>query len=427
MKSKKALVASLAMAFTLSLAGTAFAASGNPFTDVPSKHWAYDAVSKLAKAGIVDGYNDSTFRGDKTMTRYEMAQIVAKAMAKSDKADAQTKAMIDKLQTEFADELKGLNVRLTVLEKKSDNIKFSGSVRERYEWIKSPANAQDNPYYETRLRLAMTAPVGDGLTFKGRIQSKDEMGYTWYGYDKNAKNSNKPWDKSTGSTIMVDQAYLSGKVDNSVDVAFGRFPLTIGYGMAFDTGSNNDGIKIGFGNALKVNVGAMKNWGYDYQFGDISYNVNKDLGFKVGYLQDQDFKSEYKTTTAGLSFNAAKDINITAEFGVNKADKAKWQGDDSKAETYRIQYLSQDSSQKGSYDVWAGYRKADPNFDDFYWATVDAPFQISGLDNIKGWEAGVDYTIFKNGTLSLNYADMKSNDNKDTNKKYFIGSVSYSF
>ena len=72
---KKSLV--LAMAMALGVSATAFAA--NPFSDVPAGHWAYASVSKLAAAGIVDGYPDGTFKGDNLMTRYEMAQIVAKA------------------------------------------------------------------------------------------------------------------------------------------------------------------------------------------------------------------------------------------------------------------------------------------------------------------------------------------------------------
>ena len=71
---KKSLV--LAMAMALGVTASAYAA--NPFSDVPAGHWAYDSVNKLASAGIVDGYGNGTFGGDRLMTRYEMAQIVAK-------------------------------------------------------------------------------------------------------------------------------------------------------------------------------------------------------------------------------------------------------------------------------------------------------------------------------------------------------------
>ena len=73
---KKSLV--LAMAMALGVTASAYAAN-NPFSDVPAGHWAYDSVAKLAAAGVIDGYGDSTFGGDKLMTRYEMAQITARA------------------------------------------------------------------------------------------------------------------------------------------------------------------------------------------------------------------------------------------------------------------------------------------------------------------------------------------------------------
>lgn len=107
---KKSLV--LAMAMALGVTASAYAA--NPFSDVPEGHWAYDAVSKLAAEGVIDGFPNGTFGGDKLMTRYEMAQIVAKAMAKG--------ADVDKLAAEFSDELDSLGVRVAKLEDKSDNV-----------------------------------------------------------------------------------------------------------------------------------------------------------------------------------------------------------------------------------------------------------------------------------------------------------------
>ena len=66
---------------------TAFAA--NPFSDVTPDSWAYQAVSQLAASGIVNGYPDGTFKGKKDITRFEMAQMVAKAMANQDRANAE--------------------------------------------------------------------------------------------------------------------------------------------------------------------------------------------------------------------------------------------------------------------------------------------------------------------------------------------------
>lgn len=94
---------------------TGLAAANNPFTDVPEGHWAYNSINKLVDAGIVEGYNNGHYGGDRLITRYEMAQIVAKAMAKG--------ADVDRLAAEFAEELDNLGIRVSNLEEQSDNVK----------------------------------------------------------------------------------------------------------------------------------------------------------------------------------------------------------------------------------------------------------------------------------------------------------------
>ena len=117
---KKTLVSALTTALVVGAASTTFAAT-NPFSDVPADHWAYDAVSQLAADGVIEGYGDTTFRGNQNITRYEMAQMIAKAMAKTD-VSAADKALIDKLAAEFSDELNTLGVRVSNLERNADKV-----------------------------------------------------------------------------------------------------------------------------------------------------------------------------------------------------------------------------------------------------------------------------------------------------------------
>ena len=137
---KKTLVSALTTALVVGAASTTFAAA-NPFADVPADHWAYDAVAQLVQDGIINGYGDGTYVGDQNMSRYEMAQIVAKAMAKSDAADNNNKALIDKLAAEFSDELANLGVRVADLEAKTDNVKWQGLVR--YDWNTTNYESQE--------------------------------------------------------------------------------------------------------------------------------------------------------------------------------------------------------------------------------------------------------------------------------------------
>ena len=153
---KKSLV--LAMAMALGVTASAYAA--NPFSDVPAGHWAYDSVNKLVAAGVVDGYPDGTYGGDKLMTRYEMAQIVAKAMAKG--------ADVDKLAAEFADELDTLGVRVANLEKKADNVKITGEIRYHYADHGGDANAYEN---KLRSRIWVNGQVNDDWTYTGMIEN----------------------------------------------------------------------------------------------------------------------------------------------------------------------------------------------------------------------------------------------------------------
>ncbi|WP_370822638.1 ESPR-type extended signal peptide-containing protein [Acidaminococcus massiliensis] len=71
------------------------------FPDVPANHWAYEAVSRLAGNNIVQGYEDGKYHGERTMTRYEMAEIIYNALSKGAKAEA-------KLVEEFRPELQAM-------------------------------------------------------------------------------------------------------------------------------------------------------------------------------------------------------------------------------------------------------------------------------------------------------------------------------
>ena len=126
--------------------------AANPFADVPAGHWAYESINKLAAAGVIEGYGDDTFRGDRLMTRYEMAQIVAKAMAKG--------ANVDRLTAEFADELEALGVRVASLEKKSDNVKVTGEAYYYYARANRNVTEHEKKFEnELRTRLYLTGNI----------------------------------------------------------------------------------------------------------------------------------------------------------------------------------------------------------------------------------------------------------------------------
>lgn len=143
---------------------TAFAA--NPFSDVTPDSWAYQAVSQLAQSGIVNGYPDGTFKGQNNITRYEMAQMVAKAMANQDRANAEQQAMINRLADEFSNELNSLGVRVSRLEDRVGNVKVTGDARIRYQ------GSEDKGVYKTNSKS-----LTDGrarVQFNGKVNDKTE-------------------------------------------------------------------------------------------------------------------------------------------------------------------------------------------------------------------------------------------------------------
>ena len=160
---KKTLVSALTTALVVGAASTTFAAA-NPFSDVPADHWAYDAVSQLAADGVIEGYGDTTFRGQQNITRYEMAQMIAKAMAKSD-VSAADKALIDKLAAEFSDELNTLGVRVSNLERNADKEYIRAHLKELPR-VFADMNEQHWAYW-----YAMEASNGHDYTKSGNAET----------------------------------------------------------------------------------------------------------------------------------------------------------------------------------------------------------------------------------------------------------------
>ena len=83
---KKKIVTSLTAMMAV---GAACAFAANPFVDVPSDSWAYKSVVELADAGVIQGVDGQYFQGNRNITRYEAAEMVAKAMAHMDKASVE--------------------------------------------------------------------------------------------------------------------------------------------------------------------------------------------------------------------------------------------------------------------------------------------------------------------------------------------------
>lgn len=435
---KKNLVASLAAAMVLGVAGTSFAAT-NPFTDVPAKHWSYDAVTKLASAGIVDGYGDGTFKGDKTISRYEMAQIVAKAMAHSDKANAEQKATIDKLSVEFADELEGLNVRVTKLEKNSSTIKVSGEARLRYENQEAKYGKEAKNDLMLRTRINLDGTINDNWSYYGRLEANNDLrGDGSHGSDSD-------------DSVKMDNVYVKGQIGGTT-ATIGRFDYFLNNGLMIDSTLN--GVNFEFGNVLKANAfyGKERNkdiWGNNTNADlgpvptdylevtglGLNYATSKATSLNGGYYQFKDknhagytgpftaTEDTVKVWEAGFKTQVAPDWSLTGSYGKSDADT------EDTAYIAEIGYKGADSKKVGSYGAWVNYRKLEANAAPK--TTIDGAYTTLGQQGYgaKGYELGFNYTPALNTVLRVKYADLKpASENTTTEKqKFYQAQVEFFF
>ena len=427
---KKSLV--LAMAMALGVTASAYAA--NPFSDVPAGHWAYDSVNKLAAAGVVDGYPDGTYGGDKLMTRYEMAQIVAKAMAKG--------ANVDKLAAEFADELDSLGVRVANLEKKADNVKITGEVRFRsvsqegamYKDAENTLGNSSNHVADIRSRIWVNGAINDDWSYTGMLENVQDL-------------SNDSGDEETS----FQRAYVEGKL-GGLNVTAGRYNLFLADGNVYDTRA--DGVEVSYGSKVKVAGFAGKATDaitvvpYSYEDKDysedgditnggnyagvtVNADIAKGLNLEAGYVNFKDMGTgkvaDFGDTEidngiwhAGLTYNVG-DVTFSGMYlkGDMSWDKVDGANDvideylDDDGYVLGLSYKGAEADEVGSWGIWAKYY--DQGAQTYVAHTTDA--NTFGMTGFKGYGVGANYTFAKNivGTVAYYDTESKLADKLDDN------------
>lgn len=245
------------------------ASAANPFTDVSSDDWAYQAVASLSDEGVIDGYPDGTFRGDKHVTRYEIAQIVARLMAKEDSLNASQQETLAKLSSQYADELKDLGVRVAELEKKRGGTDLITELRvqsiDRYDNV-FKGNVQKHNEISTRVRLNTITPVNDRVHLYGQIETILDMNgkgvydvnridpkdksqtKTRAGYDDGDFHLNRLWTTYHFGPKQDTSKLPFGPSKNLIGI--GQFPVKMGVtGYTYD--GEVKGVFASFGDYLK--------------------------------------------------------------------------------------------------------------------------------------------------------------------------------
>ncbi len=417
---KKTLVSALTTALVVGAASTTFAAA-NPFSDVPADHWAYDAVSQLAADGVIEGYGDTTFRGNQNITRYEMAQMIAKAMAKTD-VSAADKALIDKLAAEFSDELNNLGVRVSNLERNADMVKWNGKAEYTYKSLRDKDAGKDGVDASKRKNNS------DHLLF--RLEPSAEVNSNWHVNARLDASTEMDKDKANDENDKVDlkRIWAQGNYGN-FQVKLGKF-AQIDDDSIFDT--TFSGAEVKFGNKVTFTAGAGR------QNMDADSDFNKEFGFvkKDGALKD-DTTANYQYAGLGYadgkfvggvdyhhlnadSFNYAVDKGAKANVEDNAniwLAKAAYQFDKTNAlngfyanntsaddfdNAWSAQYSYKGAEQenKGTWGAWAAYRYLGQN------TALFSTFHAI-LAGQKGWEVGANYAPFKNVVATLRYGNGK--------------------
>ena len=391
----KKLVASLVA--TMAVGATAFAA--NPFVDVPSDSWAYNSVVELANSGIIQGVDGVHFQGERNITRYEAAEIVAKAMAHEDRANAEQRALINRLADEFSDELNNLGVRVSNLEDRVGNVKLTGDARVRY--MKQGDTLKNDGSWQFRGRLRANAKIND------RADAVIGVNY-------NSNFSNTDAASADKDKFFVDRAYVNYALDagKKFNLMVGRYDYELGNASGIQYGDNFDGAQLKFANkkmAATAGYGKFKEGLLNdtkTAYGELEgfFGGGSVAGSAVGAFYNNFNKGIGAAAPDDLwgaytSLNFAKKFNFLGEY-----QKVNNPGTSTDADVFygKLQYGKALFAQPKTWDLWVDYVNIDKN--GVYGGTgnwrTDSLLGIGG-NGAKGWGVGADYAFAKNAQFQV--------------------------
>ena len=429
----------LAIAAVAALSAGVSAYAANPFSDVTPSDWAYQAVVDLSDQGVVEGYPDGTFKGERNITRYEMAQIIARMLAKEDQLNAEQRATLDKLAGEYADELANLGVRVSNLEKKVGNLYWSGDARMRYQ----SKSLDQKDGWNGRMRINVKGQVNDSTYVQGRLLS--EMDF---------KGDN------TSDTSM-DQLYVNHNFGKDFAVGLGRQPISFGdqAGWLNNGHDGYDGIQAAYNNGKlslttgfgqfnstygTFNDGGKNDNQPDFYFARGAYDFDfAKLGVDYISFQDKQNKvTEGKINAAGnkatVDFEGTKpelfgvNLNIPVQqfnvFGEYWKNTTAPSALEDTAWNAGLSYGAANWKKPGTWDLSVAYNSVGNGvyIGATGWQTniLDA---VANAKQLKFWNAMADVTLQKNVQLHAEYAFAADADQGSDPDDAWTVSLNYKF
>ena len=427
MRFHKKKTALLALAFA-ALSATAFAADGaDSFSDVPKDHWSYEALDYLAKNGVIEGYADGTFQGNRTMSRYEMAAITARAMQASN-LDIGARSVLEKLEKEYGSELATLRAQV---EQNTEDIrknreaierfKVHGFVRTQYDYDKNTdADTLDRSANRFYMDLRLDMKVNDIWTVKaqsetnrhynnGHLRGENAMNenaqQTWSGHDGNFQ---RIWVEAQqdGRWLNLGRAWRGLGFQN---VLFGNESDGFQFGIPLKgtnlTASGFWMASTGAGNKESLyGVGLWGAVGHNFDI-NVAYarsSLDKNERYTSGLIDHCEadpvthrvfpvYRDNDRTNMRSYGYvvsaatNVAKNVRVIGDYVQTDADEQN------KSVALRLNYKGTKLDDVGSFGVYARYVRYGANG----WLAGDDEWG-STWNGTKGWIVGFKYVPWKN-------------------------------
>ena len=416
----------LALAAVAALTAGVSAYAANPFSDVTPDDWAFQAVSDLSVQGVVEGYPDGSFKGERNMTRYELAQIIARLMAKEDQLNAEQQATLDKLAGEYADELANLGVRVANLEKKVGNISWSGDARMQYQ-----RRGDKKDYFNGRMRINVEGQVNDQVTVNGRFGTDVDL----KGNDPDIDDGNTGMDRINAKWTPNDATYVTiGRQGVALDVTGTFWDEDAAFdGVAAGWDNGKVGVEAGYGrfkDAYKgegwTSVDKTEAW-YGKLTGHIADAADVSAFYLKNAQKQDDGVAAGKTASAwgaGLSYGIG-DFTVDGDYvktqNTKAGDAALW--------TAGLTYGEVDTDKVGSWSLGAHYVKADKGSTMLGSSALDMGDQLDAADhtNVKFWVAKAGVAVQKNVELDAYYNFAAKADGEDDPEDTWGIELNYAF
>jgi hypothetical protein len=254
----KRLTLVLAVFFVIALFAPVYAGT---FEDVPRSHWAYDAIEKLQSKGVMLGYVDGTFKGNKTLSRYALSVLVAKMLANVEQAvksgsgqvTIEDVQLLESLAFEFADELSLLGTNVNSLFSDLNEITEEVAVlKHDTELLKKQTTERHGKvqlggiYRLLHEDAIKTGTPGDNVHTSGElelqasIQASEKVSaeFCWHMFMQDFGNRNMTNTSSVGGSVtasnFVDVAYIHIEDLAKGNMKFGRDLYTHGHALVLN-------------------------------------------------------------------------------------------------------------------------------------------------------------------------------------------------